>query len=133
MFKIIMSESSGYAIEDTIIGAIAQSQDIGSLVDTLLLDTYKLRNLYVGYEDAFGDKELFMIYLFTFFGDSDYCAFTNNDILYNNVDLLSDCYDITILIDNHESDCFIKVVNKKKETNEMINDFLSEFSNQKGK
>ena len=127
MLKIITSESSGYAIEDTIIGAIAQSQNIGALVDTLLLDTYKLRNLYVGYEGPLGKKELFIIYGLGSFNESDYCSFTNFWILYNDVDLLSDCYDITILIDDHESDCFIKVVNKKEEITEKILGYISEF------
>ena len=130
--KIIISESSGHKIENTIIGAINQSQDLGALVDTLLLDEFKYKDLYVAYEDVCGKKKLFSIYELGYFNDLEYCWFTNHEVLYNDVDLLSDCYDITILVDKHESECFIKVVNKKKKTDEMIHNFLSEFYNIEG-
>lgn len=101
--KLTLTESGVYRIEDTVIGAIAESQTLGDLVNN-----FDCLDFFIIYEDGLGNKEIFKIYYGGAYNADNYNRFMKHKVL-PKVKLLSDHYDVIITADTFESECFVKV------------------------
>ena len=101
--KVMLTQCSGISMEDTIIGSLAKSKTI----DDLIKNT-KCLDLFIIYENALGNIDIFKIYYGGFYNKTEYDRFAKNKHL-PKINLSTDDYDIIINEDKFERECTISI------------------------
>lgn len=101
--KIELMESHHFAMKNTVIGAISKSRTVGDLVDN-----FSCLDFFISYEYNLGDRRVFHIYNGGFLDTDEYNKFMKYRGL-SKIDLLNDHYDVSIIADSFESECFVKI------------------------
>lgn len=101
--KIELTESMPFYMEDTIIGAIVESETVGDLVDNA-----RCLELSVVYTDNSGQRSVFSIHNGGAHDKNEHSRFLKCGKL-SKIKLLTDYYDVSIKADRFESECVIYV------------------------
>lgn len=101
--KIELTESMPFYMEDTIIGAIVESETVGDLVKSA-----RCLELSVIYTDKSSRRNVFSIHNGGAYDKDEYSRFLKCGEL-SKIELLTDYYDVSIKADTFESECVINV------------------------
>ena len=101
--KIEVKEAMGFAMDASVIAAVAECETLGELVDNI-----ECCDFFVIYKDKLGYEDTFAIYKDGDFDSDEFARFMNDEIL-SDIELFTDYYDIFIKADMFESECLIEV------------------------